>query len=171
MATVGPRDAVHRYRGWALAAVLLVLAVETLSGQVAIDLVLGADRNVDSPGAETDGWVQLTAEWVSPSGFGVGLGLDQYFDTVTPSPSELEAAALYLSASYRLLDRRLSPFVRGGVGAGRAPCEGDTCGDGLHVRGSLGLRLHLSPAFSLVGETGLSRVSRPFGGIGATFTL
>ena len=165
-----------RFRIWAAAVSVpcalawvvcaLAWAPGEVGAQVRLDLLYGAERNVDDGASQHDGWMNATVEWVLQSGVGIGIGTDHQFEEATPSTSGHLGWAIYLSSSYSRRSGRWSPFVRGGVGAGRAPCVGDTCGDGLFLRGSAGARLHLSRAIGLTGEVGLSRVSRPFGGFG-----
>jgi len=138
-------------------------------GQVAVELSYGADRNVDSGQPRRDGWVNGTVEWMFPSGLGVGIGTDHQFEGAGINPSDHLGWAIYVSSSYEVPMRRVAPFVRGGVGAGRAPCQGDTCGDGAHVRGSAGLRTRVVDELRVSGELGFSRVSRPFGGAGVSY--
>ena len=134
--------------------------------QLRVDVLYGVDRNVGDGGGEYDGWMNATVEWVLPSGVGVGIGTDHQFEDASPRPDGHLGWALFLSSSYTSTFGRWSPFLRGGVGAGRAPCSGDTCGAGLYIRGSAGLRTRVSARLRLVGEAGVSRVSRPFAGMG-----
>ena len=149
---------------------LPVLALSILApkvqAQIAVDLLYGVDRNVTSTESELDGWLNGTVEWMFPSGLGLGLGADHQFEGAAISPSDHEGWSLYLSASREFPFDVAAPFVRAGVGLGRAPCEGDTCSDGLYLRGSAGVRVPLSERLRVVGEIGVSRVSRPFGGAG-----
>ncbi|MDH3224684.1 MAG: hypothetical protein OEO23_13280 [Gemmatimonadota bacterium] len=147
-------------------AVLLGLDAAPASGQVAFHVLYGVERNVDSGGAENDGWMTLGAEWALTPGVRIGVGTDHQFETATPSRSDYESLALFLSSSVEFSQRNVRPYVRGGVGLGRAPCEGDTCSSGTYLRASTGLRLRLSRAFWLTTEVGLSRVGQPFAGIG-----
>ncbi|MDA0330273.1 MAG: hypothetical protein O2958_14870 [Gemmatimonadetes bacterium] len=153
-----------------LAALLLCafLAVEC-EAQIAVEVSYGVDRNVDSSEARRDGWLNGTVEWMLPSGLGIGIGTDHQFSGVAPAPSDFRGWALYASTSFEMPDRKVSPFVRGGIGAGRAPCQGDTCTDGLYLRASTGLRVRVAERLRLSTEIGVSRVSRPFGGVGLSF--
>ena len=137
--------------------------------QVAVELSYGADRNVESAQSERDGWLNGTVEWMFPSGLGVGIGTDHQFEGAALSTSDHLGWAIYLSTSYEYPTRIVAPFVRGGVGLGRAPCEGDVCRSGAHLRGSAGVRIRIVEALRVSGELGISRVSRPFGGAGVSF--
>lgn len=152
-----------------LAAALGCGTAGRADAQRLVEVSYGLDRNVSSPEAQWDGWVNGTIEWLLPSGLGLGVGTDHQFEGASLRPSGHQGWAAYLTASYQLPDRTVSPFLRGGIGVGRAPCEGDTCTDGLYLRTSTGLRLRLTEAVGLSGELGLSRVSRPFGGAGVAF--
>ncbi len=136
--------------------------------QVAVELSYGADRNVDSAQSERDGWMNGTVEWMFPSGLGVGIGTDHQFEGAALSPSQHLGWSLYLSPSFELPLGAVAPFVRGGMGLGRAPCQGDTCGDGAYFRGSTGIRFRVVEKLRIVGEIGVSRVSRPFSGVGVS---
>lgn len=151
---------------WFLSLTLMLGSAADATAQVAFHLLYGVDRNVDSGQGETDGWMSLGAEWTVASGVRVGVGTDHQFENATPSPSDYESLALYLSSSVEITQNDVRPFIRGGIGAGRAPCESDTCSSGIYLRGSTGLRVRLSGALWLTTEVGLSRVSRPFAGIG-----
>lgn len=163
------------YRGTLVTAFCLAASVSfgpgPLSGQVHVDVAYGVDRNVASAAAEADGWLSVVAELRVGEGVGLGLGFDQQFDGPRPGLSEYESGALYLFSSYHLSGSGPSPFVRAGIGLGPAPCVSDTCGAGLHVRGSIGLRVPISGRLGLLGEVGMSRVSRPFGGVGVSLSL
>ena len=137
--------------------------------QVAVELSYGADRNVDSAQSELDGWMNGTVEWMFPSGLGVGIGTDHQFRGSSLSTSDYLGLAIYLSTSYEYPTRMVAPFVRGGVGVGRAPCEGDVCRTGAHLRGSAGVRIRIVEELRVSGELGISRVSRPFGGAGVSY--
>ena len=134
--------------------------------QVAVEVSYGLDRNVTSTEAESDGWLNGTVEWMFPSGLGLGIGTDHHFEGGRISPSDHQGWAIYLSASHEFPVGKTAPFVRGGIGLGRAPCEGDTCGDGVHLRSSAGVRIRIAEELRLSAEIGVSRVSRPFGGAG-----
>jgi hypothetical protein len=134
--------------------------------QLRVDVLYGADRNIDDGTPEHDGWMNATVEWVLTSGIGVGIGTDHQFEEAAPSASGHLGWTLYLSSSYSPSSGRWRPFLRGGIGAGRAPCDGDTCGSGVYLRASGGVRTNPSGRFGLIGEVGVSRVSRPFGGVG-----
>ena len=149
-----------------LLAVLTAGAPPAVQAQVAVELSWGLERNVDSPAAETDGWFNTTVEWRLPSGLGLGIGSDHQFDGATPDPRHHQGFTLHLLMSQTFTMGAIRPFLRGGVGLGRLPCEGDVCRTGLHLRGSGGMRLPLSPTLELTSELGVSRVSRPFGGVG-----
>jgi hypothetical protein len=143
-------------------------AVES-EAQVAVEVSYGVDRDVASASSELDAWVNGTVEWMFPSGLGLGIGADHQFEDASLSTSDHLGWALYLSTSFEFPGRVLAPFVRGGIGLGRAPCEGDTCSGGAHFRGSAGVRLRIFERLHVLGELGLSRVSRPFGGVGLSF--
>lgn len=153
-----------------LIPILLVLGVifspTEARAQITAELHYGLDRNVQTTESERDGWLSATVEWTLAPGFGLGIGTDLQFERAPARLSDHQGGAVYLSVSRELRFGAVAPFVRGGLGLGRAPCEGDTCGDGLHLRGSTGLRAWLTDRFGLSGEIGLSRVSRPFGGAG-----
>ena len=151
-------------------AALLICAFSAADSeaQLTVDLFYGGDRNVESPESEFDGWLNGTVEWVFPSGLGFGIGADFQFEDAGISTSDHLGGALYLSTSYEFSADVVAPFVRGGVGLGRAPCEGDTCGSGVYLRGSAGLRIHIVDALRLSTEVGISRVSRPFFGAGVS---
>ena len=137
--------------------------------QVAVELSYGADRNVGSTQSELDGWLNGTVEWMFPSGLGLGIGSDHQFEHSSIATSDHLGWAIYLSSSFEFPAGALAPFVRGGIGLGRAPCEYDTCGDGAHLRGSAGVRMLIVGDLRVSGEIGISRVSRPFGGAGVSF--
>lgn len=147
-------------------ALAIGISASELQAQLAVELSYGADRNVESEPAETDGWLNGTVEWMFPSGLGIGIGSDHHFEGASIDPSDHLGWALYFSASQEFPLGGAAPFIRGGIGLGRAPCQGDTCSDGLYLRGSGGVRIRLSHALRATGEIGLSRVSRPFGGAG-----
>lgn len=147
--------------------VLALSATETRA-QISAELSWGADRNVDSMEPELDGWLNGTVEWMFPSGVGLGIGVDNQFEGASLAPSDYLGLSIYVSSSYELPADPLAPFVRAGFGVGRAPCEGDTCGDGMYLRGSGGLRLRVSEAWRLTGEVAVTRVSRPLGGLGVS---
>lgn len=134
--------------------------------QIAVELSYGLERNVESIQPEGDGWMNLTVEWRRPSGFGFGIGTDHQFETAAISASDYQALAIYGFASFERLFGSAAPFARAGAGLGRAPCVGDTCGGGIYLRGSTGVRLRLMEVLWAVGEVGVTRVSRPFGGVG-----
>ena len=136
--------------------------------QVAVELSYGGERNVESTEPEFDGWLNGTVEWMSPSGLGFGFGIDSQFEHAKPSVSDHQAFAIYFSTSFEFPAELVAPFARGGIGLGRAPCEGDTCAGGLYVRGSAGVRIRIAEALRLSGEIGVTRVSRPFSGIGVS---
>ncbi len=155
-------------------AVLLLHATSSAAAaqsHFAVEASWGAARNVASATAETDGWLNLTVDWIHPSGVGLGLGTDHYFEDTAISGAGHEGWSVYVSPSYELARRVVSPFVRGGIGAGPAPCKGDTCGDGVHLRGSAGVRIRFAGSLRVSVEVGISRVSRPFGGAGLSFRL
>ena len=149
-----------------LIGLFLASSATESQAQLAAELSYGADRNVESTESELDGWLNGTVGWVFPSGLGIGIGTDHQFEGASVSPSSHQSWAIYVSSSLEFPVGRVAPFVRGGIGAGRAPCEGDTCSGGAYVRGSAGLRVRLVGEFRLMGEIGVSRVSRPFGGAG-----
>ena len=126
--------------------------------QVAVELSYGADRNVDSPQSELDGWMNGTVEWMFPSGLGVGIGTDHQFEGAAITTSDHLGWAIYLSTSYEYPTRMVAPFVRGGVGLGRAPCRGDTCGDGAHFRGSAGVRIRIVDELRVSGAAPAYRI-------------
>jgi hypothetical protein len=148
------------------ACLLLAAPPAQAKGQVVVELSYGADRNIDGGEAEMDGWLNGTVERRFPSGLGVGLGTDHQFEGAGISASGHLGWSIYLSSSFELPGPVVAPFARGGIGLGRAPCEGDTCASGLHLRISGGVRIRLSHRSRLLGEIGVSRVSRPFGGAG-----
>lgn len=152
-------------------AIVLACALLAAEGkaQVAVELSYGADRNVESEQPERDGWMNGTIEWMFPSGLGVGIGADHQFEGAGISPGGHLGWAIYVSTSYEVPVRRVAPFVRGGVGLGRAPCQGDTCSGGAHVRGSAGVRIRVVEELRVSGELGFSRVSWPFGGAGVSY--
>lgn len=154
-----------------LTAIVLASALlaSEASAQLSVELSYGADRNVDSEQPETDGWVNATVEWLFASGLGIGIGTDHQFEGASVGPNDHLGWAIYASTSYERALGDIAPFVRGGIGAGRAPCQGDTCGDGLHLRGSAGVRIRIAQKLRLSGEVGVSRVSRPFGGAGLSY--
>jgi hypothetical protein len=167
MISLGSRLAIHSN----LTAVVLACAFFAIEskGQVAVELSYGADRNVDSAQPQRDGWMNGTVERMFPSGLGIGIGTDHQFEGAGIDPSDHLGWAIYVSTSYEVPLRSVAPFVRGGVGLGRAPCRGDTCGDGAHLRGSAGVRIRVVGQLRLSGELGFSRVSRPFGGAGVSY--
>jgi hypothetical protein len=128
--------------------VLLTLVVASAApeaqAQLAVELLYGAERNVESASSEVDGWMNGTVEWVFPSGLGLGLGTDHQFEDASVSPSSHQSWAIYVSSSLELPLGQVAPFVRGGIG-------------------------RLVGEFRLLGEIGVSRVSRPFGGAGVSF--
>jgi len=136
--------------------------------QVAVELSYGVDRNVQSVPSELDGWLNGTVEWMHPSGLGVGIGTDHQFEAASINPSDHQGWAIYLSTSFEFSTDAVTPFVRAGIGLGRAPCEGDTCGDGAYLRGSAGVRWRIVREWRLSSEIGISRVSRPFAGAGVS---
>ena len=143
-------------------------ATET-KAQMAVELSYGADRNVDSAQPTTDGWLNGTVERMFPSGLGLGIGTDHQFRGAGISTSDHLGWAIYFSSSFEFPVGVVAPFVRGGIGVGRAPCVGDTCGGGAHLRGSAGVRMRIVGELRVSGEIGISRVSRPFGGAGVSF--
>jgi hypothetical protein len=158
-----------RFRPQALAWVVLFglgFAPAGAGAQLRVDLLYGLDRNVADGAADHDGWMNATVEWVRASGVGLGIGTDHHFEEASPSAIGHLGWAIFMSSSYTPTFGRWRPFLRGGIGAGRAPCSGDTCGSGLYLRASAGVRAHLSERFGVVGEAGVSRVSRPFAGLG-----
>lgn len=146
-----------------------VLGADAAHGQVAIELSYGADRGVDSSSPERDGWLNGTVEWMFPFGLGLGIGTDHQFEGASIAFSDHLGWAIYVSSSYEYPLGTVAPFVRGGLGVGRAPCTGDTCGDGAYLRGSAGLRIRVFEKVRLSGELGISRVSGPFAGAGLSF--
>ena len=147
---------------------MCVLGAAESTAQVAVEVFYGADRNVETAGhSEHEVWMNGTVEWMFPSGLGLGIGTDLQFEEA--AISGLLGGAVYLSASYEYPAGLVAPFARGGIGLGRAPCEGDTCGDGAHLRGSAGVRIRMVHELRVSGEIGISRVSRPFGGAGLSF--
>jgi hypothetical protein len=154
-----------------LAVVVLACAffAAESKAQVAVELSYGADRNVEAEQSERDGWMNGTVEWMFSSGLGVGIGTDHQFEGAGIGPSDHLGWAIYVSTSYEVPVRRVAPFVRGGLGLGRAPCQGDTCSGGAHVRGSAGVRIRVVEEFRVSAEIGFSRVSRPFGGAGVSY--
>ena len=145
-----------------LLALVLTFSPTESKAQVAVEMSYGADRNVESTESEFDGWLNGTVEWMFPSGLGLGIGTDHQFESASISPSDHLGFAIYLSASQEFRLGLVAPFVRGGIGLGRAPCQGDTCSDGAYLRGSAGLRIRLVGELRVSGEIGISRVSRPF---------
>ena len=137
--------------------------------QIAVELSYGADRNVESAESELDSWLNGTVEWMFPSGLGFGIGTDHQFEDSAISASGHLGWAIYLSTSFEFPADVVAPFVRGGIGVGRAPCRGDTCGGGAYLRGSAGVRIRIVGELRVSGEFGISRVSRPFGGAGVSF--
>jgi hypothetical protein len=99
----------------------------------------------------------------------LGIGTDHQFEGAAITTSDHLAWAIYVSSSYEFPMDVVAPFVRGGVGAGRVPCEGDICSEGVYLRGSAGVRVRIVSQLRLSGEIGISRVSRPFGGVGVSF--
>ena len=152
-----------------LTVILATLFATDVHAQVVVDLLYGVARNVESTESELDGRLSASVEWVFPSGLGLGLGTDHQFEGAAISPSEHQGFAIYFSTSYELMAGPIAPFARGGVGLGRAPCEGDTCSDGADVRGSVGLRVRIVEKLGISAEIGVSRVSRPFGGAGISY--
>ena len=170
VATPSSRMVARNARGLLMLAVLCVLSFPTVCrAQLSIEASYGFDRNVASSEAEFDGLLNITLDWISSSGLGFGIGTDHQFESATLSPSEHLGWSLYLSPSFELPLGPVAPFVRGGIGLGRTPCQGDTCTDGAYFRGSTGIRLRLVERMRLVGEIGVSRVSRPFGSVGVSF--
>ncbi len=156
-------------RAWVkVGGLLIALLVDPgeAGAQLRVEVLYGGERNVADGGGEHDGWGSATVEWVLPSGVGIGLGTDHSFEEASPSTANHQGWALFGTSSYTRRSGRWAPFVRVGIGAGRAPCRSDTCGDGLYLRGSAGTRLHLRERLGLVGEVGLTRVGRPFAGVG-----
>jgi hypothetical protein len=137
--------------------------------QIAVELSYGVDRNVESAESELDGWLNGTVEWMFPSGLGLGIGTDHQFDGSAIRTSDHLGWAIYFSSSFEFPVGVVAPFVRGGIGLGRAPCRGDACGGGSHLRGSAGVRMRIVEEVRLSAEIGISRVSRPFGGAGVSF--
>lgn len=152
-----------------LPVILATLFAADVHAQVVVDLLYGVARNVESAGSELDGRLSGSVEWIFPSGVGLGLGTDHQFEGAAISPSEHQGFAIYFSTSYQVTAGAFAPFIRGGIGLGRAPCEGDTCSDGADVRGSAGLRVWVVEKLGISGELGVSRVSRPFGGAGISY--
>ena len=156
---------------WRLAA-LGVIAFPTVSrAQFSIQASYGFDRNVASSEAELDGLLSITLDWISSSGLGFGIGTDHQFEGAMLSPNQHLGWSLYLTPSFELPRAAVAPFIRGGIGLGRAPCLGDTCTDGAYFRGSTGIRFRVVERLRFVGEIGMSRVSRPFGGVGLLLRL
>ena len=151
-----------------LLALVLTFSATESRAQVAVEMSYGVNRNVESDQSELDGWLNGTVEWMFPSGLGLGIGTDHQFETALISPSDHLGWAIYLSGSQEFPLGLVAPFVRGGIGLGRAPCQGDTCSDGVHLRGSGGIRVRLVGELRVSGEIGVSRVSRPFGGAGVS---
>lgn len=149
-------------------ALILCLVATPAYGQRTVDVSYGVDRNVDSGTPQTDAALSAVVEWGAVAGLNLGLGTDHQFEGPSLNPDGHLAWAVYLSVSRRHEAGRLAPFVRGGIGLGRAPCEQDTCGDGLYVRASVGATLHVSGPVHVLGEVGLSRVSRPIAGVGVS---
>ena len=156
--------AVTRFTNPMAIVLMCVLGAVESEAQVAVEVSYGMDRDVASGQANRDGWMNGTVEWMFPSGLGLGIGADFQFEGTT-----LNGGAAYLSSSFEYPAGIVAPFVRGGIGLGRAPCRGDTCTDGAHLRGSGGFRIRLSEEVRLSGEIGISRVSRPFGGAGISY--
>lgn len=96
---------------------------------------------------------------------------DHQFENAQPSAGDYLSTAIFAAISRTFGRGPVAPHVRLGLGLGRAPCEGDTCGDGLYLRGAVGVSGHLSGPLHLVAETGLSRVGQPFGGAGLSYRL
>lgn len=138
--------------------------------QISIEASYGVSRDVASS-PELDGRLNITVDWISPSGLGLGIGTDHQFEDASFSPSEHLSWSLYLTPSYQLPLGAVAPFVRGGIGVGPAPCQSDTCSDGAYLRGSTGIRLRVVDKLRLVAEIGVSRVSRPFATAGASLRL
>ncbi len=163
-----PSRSLSNMRLLILLALGLTFSATESKAQIAVEVSYGVDRNVESAGSEIDGWLNGTVEWMLPSGLGLGIGTDHQFESASISPSDHLGWAIYFSASQEFPLGSVAPFVRGGIGLGRAPCQSDTCTDGAHVRGSAGLRVQLVGELRLSGEIGISRVSRPFGGGGVS---
>jgi hypothetical protein len=153
-----------------LIAIMLMCAVCAAESpaQIAVELSYGADRNIETGAPRLDGWLNGTVEWMSPSGLEVGIGTDHQFRGSSINTSDYLGVAIYLSTSFELSADVVTPFVRGGIGLGRAPCESDACGAGAYLRSSAGVRIRIAEELRLSGEIGVSRVSRPFGGAGVS---
>ncbi len=149
----------------------MTLSAAEARAQVAVNVSYGIDRNVESDTSELDGWLSATVEWMFPSGLGLGIGTDHQLEGATISASEHLGWALYLSSSLQLPAGAMSPFVRAGLGLGRVPCVGDVCRGGAYFRGSAGVSIRLVEALRVIGEIGITRVSRPFGAVGLSLWL
>lgn len=154
---------------FALLALPVAPSAALAQSRMAVEASFGVARNAAGGSAGTDGWLNLTVDRIHRSGLGLGLGTDHHFDSAEIGPSAHEGWAVYLSPSYEVPRRVVAPFVRGGIGVGPAPCWGDTCGDGVYLRGSAGVRIRLVDRWRVSVELGASRVSRPFGGAGLSF--
>ena len=165
----GASPLVSRVGVLALTAFGVTLCPAPSQAQLSVEASYGVDRNVESSESEVDGWLNVTVDWIFPSGLGIGIGTDHQFEGASISSSQHLAWALYVSPSFELPLGAVAPFVRGGVGLGRAPCRSDTCGDGAYLRGSTGIRVRVVEKLRITGEIGVSRVSRPFAGVGLSF--
>ena len=152
----------------AVTTLLLVASAGPAAAQFSLEATYGVDRNIESRPSERDGFVSVSAHWSLRPGLSVGIGSDLQFEDAAVTTSDLQAGSVYASSTLEAAGARLAPFVRAGIGVGRAPCEGDTCSDGLYLRASTGLRVRLVEPVRLVAELGASRVSRPFAAIGAS---
>jgi hypothetical protein len=150
---------------------LIVTMASPVAAQVRVDLLYGFERNVESPGAEYDGWLGAIVEWEVRPGLSIGVGSDHQFENARPSAGDYQSTAIFATISRTFGGGAVAPHVRVGLGLGPAPCQGDTCHDGLYLRGAVGVSGHVSGPVSLVAEVGLSRVGRPFGGAGLSYRL
>lgn len=148
---------------------LLVTTASPLAAQARVDLLYGIERNVESPEAEYDGRLSAIVEWDVHPGLGIGVGSDHQFENARPSAGDYQSTAVFAVVSHTFGRGAVAPHVRLGLGLGRAPCEGDTCGDGLYLRGAVGMSGHLGGPLYLATEIGLSRVGQPFGGAGLSY--
>lgn len=153
-------------RGLPVLAFLLVASTSGVSAQTRLSILYGADRNVESVDPEFDGWLSTALTWSVGRGLTIGLGADHRFEGASPRPSDHQASAVYVLSRLEVSQGPVAPWVGLGVGLGPAPCESDTCGDGLYLRGSAGARVELPGRTAVVAEVGLSRVGRPFAGVG-----
>lgn len=152
-----------------LSALVFAVTSSPVAAQMRIDVMYGFERNVESSEPEYDGWLGATVEWEVGRGLSLGLGSDHQFESARPSASQHESTAVFVTVRRTFAVGAVAPYVRLGVGVGRAPCEGDTCSDGAYLRGAAGLGSDFDGPLQLIAEVGMSRVGRPLVGAGLSY--